>query len=94
MGWAKYYDLYENGKRIGEHMNSRQIAEIAGITIDRVSDGARLGTTIKGKYRIKLVEKVETVKVEDGFTKSIVEEWEMMQQLFRNVKWIKHGGEN
>ena len=84
------YDVYtKDGSLIISEMTSRQIADALGIRKNAIPDYARNRRIYNDQY-IFVVSGNEVIaekKENSGMTEKLMEEWENVRSLFKNVIW-------
>lgn len=85
------YDVYtKDGSLIISEMTSRQIADALGIRKNAIPDYARNRRIYNDQY-IFVVSGNEVIaekKENSGMTEKLMEEWESVRSLFKNVIWV------
>lgn len=84
MGKKTYYNVYEDGKRIMEHVTQKEIAEKLNCSTNKVSYYGGSRNKLDGKYIIEILE--------DLPQKSFEERWNEVVAPFGRVSWSKTEG--
>lgn len=85
------YDVYaKDGSLIISEMNSRQISDALGIRKNAIPDYARNRRIYNDQYIFaRAGEEVITEKKENSsMTDKLMEEWENVRNMFKNVIWV------
>lgn len=82
----KLYNVYKNGKLFLKEKNSREISNIIGVPVKKVSIYKNYGIHYKGIYEFELAR--DNLKDINKIPMSLWKEWDRICQMFRIVREI------